>query len=97
VHDGRSALKEAGQRALDVILLDIGLPELNGYEVAKRLRARDTSRRTKIIAMTGYGQERDRNRALGAGCDEHLPKPVAPATLRACLSKLASHSRPPKS
>jgi CheY-like chemotaxis protein len=95
VHDGRSALKEAAQRPLDVILLDIGLPELNGYEVAKRLRSHDTTRRTKIIAMTGFGQERDRNRALGAGCDEHLPKPVAPATLRACLRKLSSPFEPP--
>jgi CheY-like chemotaxis protein len=68
--------------------LDIGLPELNGYEVAKSLRTREKHRRMILIAMTGYGQERDCQRSLDAGCDAHLTKPVAPQALRAFLREL---------
>jgi PAS domain S-box-containing protein len=88
VHDGRAALDAAQAYRPDVILLDIGLPELNGYEVAKSLRTREKHRRIIIIAMTGYGQERDCQRSLDAGCDAHLTKPVAPQALRAFLRDL---------
>jgi CheY-like chemotaxis protein len=86
VHDGLSALTAAREQRPDVVLLDIGLPHLNGYEVARRLREEAGLQATRIIAMTGYGQESDRKRALEAGCNEHLSKPVAPSTLRACLA-----------
>jgi signal transduction histidine kinase/ActR/RegA family two-component response regulator len=86
VHDGLSALTAAQAQRPDVVLLDIGLPHLNGYEVARRLREDAGLQAIRIIAMTGFGQESDRKRALEAGCDEHLPKPVAPSTLRACLA-----------
>jgi CheY-like chemotaxis protein len=86
VHDGLSALTAAQEQRPDVVLLDIGLPHLNGYEVARRLREEAGLQATWIIAMTGYGQESDRRRALEAGCNEHLSKPVAPSTLRACLA-----------
>ena len=86
VHDGLAALTAAQEQRPDVVLLDIGLPHLNGYEVARRLREEAGLETTRIIAMTGYGQESDRKRALEAGCNEHLSKPVAPSTLRACLA-----------
>jgi PAS domain S-box-containing protein len=88
VHDGRAALDAAQAYRPEIILLDIGLPELNGYEVAKSLRTREKHRRLTIIAMTGYGQERDCQRSLDAGCDAHLTKPVAPQALRAFLRDL---------
>jgi CheY-like chemotaxis protein len=93
VHDGLAALTAAQEQRPDVVLLDIGLPHLNGYEVARRLREEAGLGATRIIAMTGYGQESDRKRALEAGCDEHLSKPVAPSTLRACLAEVQHSER----
>lgn len=89
-HDGMAALAAADQHRPDLILLDIGLPKLNGYEVAKRLRSHEASRLVTIIAMTGFGQERDHRQALDAGCDAHLTKPVAPQKLRSCLRDFGS-------
>jgi PAS domain S-box-containing protein len=89
VHDGKAALDAAQAYRPEVILLDIGLPELNGYEVAKWLRAHEKNRHVTIIAMTGYGQERDCQRSLDAGCDAHLTKPVAPQALRTFLRDLS--------
>ncbi len=71
-----------------MILLDIGLPEINGHEVARRLRSHEAFRRTIVIAMTGFGQERDCQQSLEAGCDAHLTKPVAPQALRTFLRDL---------
>ncbi len=88
VHDGKAALAAAQRHDPDVILLDIGLPKLNGYEVARRLRTNRAFRRTTIVAMTGFGQERDCRQSLDAGCDAHLTKPVAPHELRAFLRDL---------
>jgi PAS domain S-box-containing protein len=93
VHDGLSALTAAEDLRPDVVLLDIGLPRLNGYEVARRLREEAGLEPIRIIAMTGYGQESDRQRALDAGCDEHLSKPVAPSTLRRCLAEVQDWDR----
>jgi len=88
VHDGKAALAAAQTHRPEVILLDIGLPELNGYEVAKRLRAQEAFRRTMIVALTGFGQERDCQQSLDAGCDAHLTKPIAPQELRIFLRDL---------
>lgn len=88
VHDGKAALSAAQAHRPDVILLDIGLPELNGYEVAKWLRSHEAFRRTFVIAMTGFGQERDCQQSLESGCDAHLTKPVAPQLLREFLRDL---------
>ncbi|HEX4069743.1 MAG TPA: ATP-binding protein, partial [Planctomycetaceae bacterium] len=87
-HDGKTALETAQTRRPDVILLDIGLPEINGHEVARRLRSHEAFRRTVVIAMTGFGQERDLQQSLEAGCDAHLTKPVAPQALRTFLRDL---------
>jgi CheY-like chemotaxis protein len=69
------------------VLLDIGLPDIDGYEVAKRLRAvLAPSRRTRLVALTGYGQPADLRRAEEAGFDHHFVKPVDPEKLRAVLA-----------
>jgi two-component system CheB/CheR fusion protein len=85
-HDGEAALRRVSQRAPDVILLDIGLPGMNGYEVARHLRARPEGQGVKIFAMTGYGQESDKQRSIAAGFDGHLVKPVMPADLFSLLA-----------
>jgi CheY-like chemotaxis protein len=82
VFEGRSALEEAERYAPDVVVLDIGLPGMDGYEVAQRLRKRPRFGRTPILAVTGYGSEADRQRAHRAGFDHHLTKPVDPDTLQ---------------
>ncbi len=85
-HDGLQALELAGAFRPDVILLDIGLPRLNGYEAARRLRAQPWGREVLLVAVTGWGQEEDKRRALEAGFDFHLVKPVEPAALAKLLA-----------
>ena len=75
-HDGPSTLEAAAAFQPELVLLDIGLPGLDGYEVARRLRAERTLRGAILVALTGYGQEEDRRRARRAGFDHHLTKPV---------------------
>jgi CheY-like chemotaxis protein len=75
-HDGPSAIQEARAHRPDVILLDIGLPRMDGFEVARRLRQDPDMRAVLLIAMTGYGQEEDRRKTQEAGFDLHLVKPV---------------------
>jgi CheY-like chemotaxis protein len=86
-HDGPSALEQAAAFAPDVVLLDIGLPGFDGYEVARRLRELPELRKTLIVALTGFGQESDRERALHAGFDEHLVKPVDLDVVQAVLRR----------
>ena len=80
-HDGLAALKLAQGYKPQVVLLDIGLPGLDGYEVARRLRALPELQGALLIALTGYGQPEARRTALSAGFDVHLVKPVDPQTL----------------
>jgi CheY-like chemotaxis protein/anti-sigma regulatory factor (Ser/Thr protein kinase) len=82
VYDGPAALVAAREDRPDVVLLDIGLPGMSGYEVARALRMFEESRGALIAAMTGYGQDEDRRRAAEAGFDLHLTKPLDPAGLR---------------
>jgi PAS domain S-box-containing protein len=81
VHDGRSALSVAQAFRPDTALLDIGMPQLNGYEVAQALRQEPWGASIALIALTGWGQEDDRKRAIDAGFDRHLTKPVDPDML----------------
>jgi PAS domain S-box-containing protein len=81
VHDGQAALKTVGEFRPDVVLLDIGMPGLDGYEVARRLRAQKKQRPLRIVAVTGWGQEADRQKSREAGFDLHLVKPVEPVDL----------------
>jgi CheY-like chemotaxis protein len=76
----------------DVVLLDIGLPEMDGYEVAHRLRQRGDLEGVILVALTGYGQREDRDRAIAAGFDEHLVKPVGFDELQRLLSNGATPS-----
>jgi PAS domain S-box-containing protein len=85
-HDGVSALETARQDRPDIVLLDIGLPGMDGYEVARGLRAVPGLAATSLIALTGYGQESDRQRSRLAGIDHHLVKPVDPEQLRSLLT-----------
>ena len=78
----------AQTQSFDAALLDIGLPVMDGYELAGRLCALPSFKHTYLIAITGYGQDSDRRRALSAGFAEHLVKPIGPAALEAILVRL---------
>lgn len=75
-HNGHQALELAHAHAPEAIILDIGLPGMDGFEIVRRLRASSPCAEALVIAVTGYGQEEDRSRALAAGFDHHLVKPV---------------------
>jgi signal transduction histidine kinase/ActR/RegA family two-component response regulator len=81
VHDGAAAVEKARERIPDIALLDIGMPKLDGYEVARQLRAGVTTQGIHLIAITGWGQAADREIARTAGFDRHLLKPVDPEDL----------------
>jgi PAS domain S-box-containing protein len=85
VHDGPSALATVDEFRPDVALIDIGLPVMDGLEVARRLRQNTAAAATRLVALTGYGQERDRHASRAAGFSVHLVKPVDAAALRAVL------------
>ena len=80
--DGEAALATATDFKPDVVLLDIGMPGLSGYEIAGRLRAMPFGDQVVLIAVTGWGQPGDRERAQEAGFDYHLTKPADPTTIQ---------------
>ena len=92
--DGDSAVALATEHAPDVVILDIGLPVMDGYQVARTLRALPQTSRSLLIALTGYGQDEDRERSKAAGFSEHFVKPVDPELLFAVLAR---HQRAPLS
>jgi signal transduction histidine kinase len=79
--DGEEALALAGQKRPEIVVLDVGMPKLDGCEVARRIRAEAWGRDAILVALTGWGQDVDRRRSREAGFDMHLVKPVDPATL----------------
>ncbi|HLX06912.1 MAG TPA: ATP-binding protein [Thermoanaerobaculia bacterium] len=85
-HDGLEAVAAAAAFRPDVVLLDIGLPKVNGYEAARRIRQQEGGAKLVLIAITGWGQEEDRRRSREAGFDHHLTKPVDFADLRKLLA-----------
>ena len=87
-HDGYAALRVARSFTPDVVLLDLGLPGLDGYRVAETLRSEVNFANVRLIALSGYGQPADRQRSREAGFNEHLVKPVA---LQKLLSILSAH------
>jgi CheY-like chemotaxis protein len=87
-HDGESAVETAESFLPEVMLLDIGLPKLNGYEVAQRIRQQAWGRSMFLIAVTGWGQEEDRQRSSEVGLNVHMVKPVEPAALEKILAEL---------
>lgn len=91
-HHPEEALRLFAERAPEVAFIDIGLPAMDGYELARRLRAQTRGERPKLIALTGYGLASDRARALAAGFDEHVVKPVSPERLEQLIAQLTSPS-----
>ena len=88
--DGPSAVESAAAHRPDVVLLDISLPGMSGYEVAERLRANPELRETVLVAMTGYGQAEDKKETREAGFTLHLVKPVEPDVLQKLLADLGA-------
>ncbi len=91
--DGHAALQKAEAEEPDVVLLDIGLRGMDGYEVAKRLRSGQTGKRPVLIAVTGYGREEDRRRCAEAGIHLHMLKPADPEVLLRLLAALKSRGQ----
>ncbi|MEP7208753.1 MAG: ATP-binding protein [Casimicrobiaceae bacterium] len=92
-HDGPAALAMFAEADPTMVLLDIGMPGMDGYEVARRIRADFPDRRPLIVALTGWGQERDRDDARAAGFDDHLTKPVEIEVLEGLLGRVEGAHR----
>ena len=86
-HGGRAAVAIAQTFRPEIAILDIGMPDLNGYEVARELRRQSWGAGIYLVAVSGWGGESDRQRAMQAGFDRHLTKPVDPGSLEAVLAK----------
>jgi CheY-like chemotaxis protein len=89
-HDGAAALAALPVHRPAVVFLDIGMPGMDGYEVARRIRQRPDSHDTTLIALSGWGQDRDRRESEAAGFDYHLTKPAEFAALRDVLQSVAA-------
>ena len=87
-YDGEAAIDVVNSMQPDIVLLDIGLPQVNGYDVARRIRASDAQRPVVLVAVTGWGQDEDRRRSQQAGFDHHLVKPVDLASLQRILAQI---------
>jgi CheY-like chemotaxis protein len=92
-YESGAAVATAGTFRPDIVLLDIGLPGMNGYEVAKAMRSMPELEGTCLIALTGYGKSEDQQRTKAAGFDDHLVKPVDAVTLSQALLRASSHPR----
>jgi len=91
--DGPAALTAAEQLQPDVVLLDLGMPHMDGYETARRLRTQPWGRQAVLVAVTGWGLESDLERTRQAGFEHHLVKPVAPVRLRSVIAETPSRDR----
>jgi len=91
--DGEEAVEKVLESRPDVAFVDIGLPKLSGYEVASEIRRRPGGDRIVLIALSGYGQPEDIRKALKAGFDAHLTKPVSSERFKQVLSELEKHKR----
>ena len=85
--DGFVALDILAENTFDVILVDIGLPAMDGYPLAAHIRALPNAKDLRLVALTGYGQDEDRRRALAAGFDHHMVKPVDIDRLQALIAQ----------
>ena len=86
-NDGLEAVEMFGRVQPEVVILDIGMPGLSGHEVARRIREMHSERPVILIAVTGWGQKADKDRAAASGFDHHFTKPVEPTVLSALLQK----------
>jgi CheY-like chemotaxis protein len=93
VHDGPAALELVGDYRPEVVFLDLGMPGMDGYEVARRLRGLPGLGGIRVAALTGWGQQEDRRRSKEAGFDHHFVKPVDPTSMQALLADLSSSGR----
>ena len=84
---GRAPLAKVDAFRPEVALIDLGLPGMDGYEVARELRSRPETKAIRLVAVTGYGQADDRRRALAAGFDQHVTKPVDASMLDDLLGR----------
>ena len=91
-HDGRRAVELAERFQPDAILLDLGMPGMNGYEVCEEIRSLPWGASVLMVAQTGWGQAQDRARTLEAGFDAHLTKPIDPDAVQEMLVTLKVHS-----
>ncbi len=87
-HDGVAAVAAAEEFRPEIILMDVGMPRLNGYEATRRIREQTWGRHVTIIALTGWGQEGDKVRSKEAGCNGHLVKPVSLTDLQSLFAEL---------
>ena len=92
-YDGPSALAHSQEFQPELVFLDIGMPGMDGYEVARRLRRHPGLENARLVALTGWGQEDDRRRSKEAGFDHHLVKPVEPTALEGLLAHLKPSTR----
>lgn len=90
VHNGAAAVKVAGEFRPHLVLMDVGMPEMNGLDATRGIREHPWGREMKIIALTGWGQDGDRERSRAAGCNGHLVKPIALPQLQKLLAEFAS-------
>jgi CheY-like chemotaxis protein len=89
-HDGFEALDAAATYRPEIVLLDIGMPKLSGYDVCRRLREQPWGNEMVIVAVTGWGKEEDRQNSRAAGFNYHLVKPVEPAALKRVFAEFGS-------
>lgn len=87
-HDGQAGVEAAAREAPDLILMDIDLPGIDGYEATRRIRAAETGQRVPIIAVTSFALSGDEEKTRAAGCDDYVAKPFSP---RALLAKIRQH------
>lgn len=87
-HDGVTALETAKGSLPQVVFLDISLPAMDGYGVARHIRAHEKLKAVLLVAVTGYGREEDRRRCMEAGFDHHVTKPINPEFVRALLASV---------
>jgi CheY-like chemotaxis protein len=95
-HDARSGIKAVEEFEPDVVFLDIGMPGIDGYEACRRMRQFQAAKQFVIVALTGWGQSHDRQRAFDAGFDAHLTKPVDSVSLMRVLASRARDTRSPE-
>jgi CheY-like chemotaxis protein len=87
VHEGQQAVRVAAEFQPHVVLLDIGMPELDGYEACQKIREQHSTTRPVIVAVTGWGHDQDKQRSQEAGFDAHLTKPIEPGALERFLER----------
>jgi CheY-like chemotaxis protein len=89
-YDGQSAISAAKAFKPEIVLLDIGMPQMSGYEVARALRADASASKSALVAVTGWGQEADKERAKDAGFTYHFVKPISEDALRMILTEVSA-------